>query len=156
MNAQVSWMTDNCNGSKKNNNSMFVKFNIYYWIGIAIVSLDVVFLIPLQTQFFEGVCRNHYPSVHISCKCNSSLKKMNVVEYGSFRYLCPPQNCGWALRFELLHRYVRPEILCVQFLLHPLMDFVHTHTHWPTGHEDDHNDCTLQCCKFYMSYGTFC
>jgi len=95
-------MTDNCNGSKKNNNSMFVKFNIYYWIGIAIVSLDVVFLIPLQTQFFEGVCRNHYPSVHISCKCNSSLKKMNVVEYGSFRYLCPPQNCGWALRFALL------------------------------------------------------
>ena len=25
--------------------------------------------------------------------------------------------------------YVQPEILCAQLLLHPLMDFVHTHTH---------------------------
>ena len=36
--------------------------------------------------------------------------------------------------------YVCPEILCVQCLLHPLMDFVHTHTQWPTWHEDDRKE----------------
>ena len=35
-----------------------------------------------------------------------------------------------------VHPYVQPEILCAQ-LLHSLMDFVHTHTQWPTWHEDD-------------------
>ena len=44
--------------------------------------------------------------------------------------------CRCALRLALLHTFVhpsirpsRPEILCAQ---HPLMDFVHTHTQWPT------------------------
>ena len=44
------------------------------------------------------------------------------------------QTCGWALRFELPRTYVRPcrpEIFCAQLLLHPLMDFVHTHIQWP-------------------------
>ena len=27
-----------------------------------------------------------------------------------------------------VHPYIRPEILCVQLLPHPLMDFVHAHT----------------------------
>jgi len=44
------------------------------------------------------------------------------------------------------------EILCAQLLLHPLMDFVHTHTQWPTWHEDDRSDWILPHCKFYMSY----
>ena len=51
--------------------------------------------------------------------------------------------------------YVRPEILCAQLLLHPLVDFVHTHTQWPTWHGDDCKDWILRCYKVYMSYGTF-
>ena len=31
---------------------------------------------------------------------------------------------------------------------------VHTHTQWPTWHEDDRKYWILWCCKFYMSYGT--
>jgi len=49
-----------------------------------------------------------------------------------------------------VHPYVQPKILCAQLLLHPLMDFVHTHTQWPTWHEDDRKDWILRCCKFYM------
>ena len=36
----------------------------------------------------------------------------------------------------------------------PLMDFVHTHTQWPTWHGDDRKYGILRCCKFYMSYRT--
>jgi len=66
------------------------------------------------------------------------------------------KNCGWALRFALLctyvSTYIQPEILCAQLLLHSLMDFVHTHTQWPTLHGDDRKDGILWCRKFYMSY----
>ena len=48
--------------------------------------------------------------------------------------------------------YIQPEILCAQLLLHSLMDFVHTHTQWPTLHGDDRKDGILWCRKFYMSY----
>ena len=50
--------------------------------------------------------------------------------------------------------YVQLELMCLQLLLHSLMDFVHTHTQWPTWHEDDRKDWILRCCEFYMSYGT--
>ena len=44
----------------------------------------------------------------------------------------------------------RGKILCAQLLLHPLMDFVHTHTQWPTLPDVDLRDGILRCCKFYM------
>ena len=65
-----------------------------------------------------------------------------------------PHNCGWALRFARLRTYVRPEVLCAQLLLHTMMNFVHTHTQWPTWHEDDCKDWILWCCKFFLMY--FC
>ena len=40
--------------------------------------------------------------------------------------------------------YVQPELLCAQLLLHPLMDFVHIHTQWPTWHGDDCKHGMLQ------------
>ena len=52
------------------------------------------------------------------------------------------------------YKVYKGNILCAQLLLHPLMDFVNTHTQWPTCHEDDLEDWILRCCKFYMSYGT--
>jgi len=48
--------------------------------------------------------------------------------------------------------YVQPKIVCCQ-LLRPLMDFVLTHTQWPT-YEDDCKDRIMRSCKFYTSYGT--
>ena len=58
--------------------------------------------------------------------------------------------------FVLKMKYIayRGNILWAHQLLHRLMDFVHTHTQWPTWHEDDRNYRILRCCKFYMSYGT--
>jgi len=41
-------------------------------------------------------------------------------------------------------------ILCAQLLLHPWMNFVHTHTQWPTWHEDGRKDWILRSCKFNM------
>ena len=56
-----------------------------------------------------------------------------------------------------MHFSVRTSVpkLCAQLLLHPLMEFVHTHTQWPTWKEDDRKEGNWGCCQFYMSYGTF-
>ena len=53
-----------------------------------------------------------------------------------------------------------PEILCVKLLLHPLMDFVQTHTQWPTWHEDDckhwiSHPCPTDFSRFTWSWGFF-
>ena len=47
---------------------------------------------------------------------------MYYVKVMSYTFLCLLQNCGWAFRFALLRMYVCPEILCVQLLLHSLME----------------------------------
>ena len=72
--------------------------------------------------------------------------------------LCPPQHCGWALGFAFLptyvhpsiRPYVQPEIVCVQLFLHPLMDCVHTHTQWPTWHEEDRKYLIVWCFTWVM------
>ena len=69
-----------------------------------------------------------------------SFAEVNTVNRPSCVY-----NLLWDLHFS-----VRTYVL----LLHPFMDFVHTHTQWPTWHEDDCKNWTLGCCKFYMSCGT--
>jgi len=63
-------------------------------------------------------------------------------------FFIPTTKLWPALRLALFH--VQPEIMCAQLLLHPLMDFVHTHTQWPTWYGDDLKDGTLRYCKFYM------
>jgi len=52
-----------------------------------------------------------------------------------------PRHCGWALRFALLRRSVRPSCrtykpkACVRnSSFTPLMDFVHTHPYTVTKH----------------------
>ena len=46
--------------------------------------------------------------------------------------------------------YVQPEIVCAQLLLHPLMDCVHTHTQWPTWHEEDSKYLIVWCFTWVM------
>ena len=96
----------------------------------------------------------HYLSNQLPRFSNKTYRTIYFINW-----LCPSQNCGWALRLGLfvltyVRSYVQPEIVCAELLIHPLMDFVHTHAQWPTWHGDDRKDGILRCSKFYMSYRT--
>ena len=61
----------------------------------------------------------------------------------TFNFVMPPTKLWVGIKIctsPYIRPSVHPEILCVQLLLHTLIDFIHTHTQWPTWPGDDRKD----------------
>ena len=91
-----------------------------------------------------GVCLSEWTGV--ACDCTSTHYTGHACHFCKYHTLCslfyaPHKTFGGHLdlHFSILTD-VPKSCVCNLLLLHPLMDFVYTHTQWPTWHEDDRKD----------------
>ena len=110
---------------------------LYFWL-----------LFTLYIRFY------HYFSNQLPRFSNKTYRTIYLI-----KLIMPLTKLWVGIKTCTFRLYIRPFIRTTRHRMcttphTPLMDFVHTHTQWPTWHGDDRKDGILRCCKFYMSYRT--